>query len=78
VLLRGYNRTERPRDPPTYWGIRFGQYKCIETVSTGETELYDLKVDPFELTNVAGQPKYASIKASLAQRLARLRTQPPR
>jgi N-acetylglucosamine-6-sulfatase len=79
VLLRGYKGPNgRPTAIPTFWGIRFGQYKYIETVSTGETELYDLKVDPFELNNVAGRPKYASIKASLAQRLARLRTQPPR
>jgi arylsulfatase A-like enzyme len=78
VLLRGYNQAERPRDAPSYWGIRVGNYKYIETVRTGETELYNLRADPFELTSVAGQPAYASIKASLAQRLATLRTQPPR
>jgi arylsulfatase A-like enzyme len=78
VLLRGYKAPNgRPTDIPTFWGIRFGQYKYIETVSTGETELYDLKADPFELSNVAGQPKYAPVRASLARRLARLRTQPP-
>jgi N-acetylglucosamine-6-sulfatase len=79
VLLRGYKTPNgRPSDIPTFWGIRFGQYKYIETVSTGETELYDLKADPFELNNVAGQPRYASVRASLARRLATLRTQPPR
>jgi N-acetylglucosamine-6-sulfatase len=79
LLLRGYKQQNgRPSDIPTFWGIRFGRYKYIETVSTGETELYDLKADPFELSNVAGRPQYASIRASLARRLARLRTQPPR
>jgi arylsulfatase A-like enzyme len=65
------------RHPDVLWGIRFGQYKYIETVSTGETELYDLKVDPYELNNVARRPQYAVYKASLARRLLRLRTAPP-
>jgi N-acetylglucosamine-6-sulfatase len=79
VLLRGYKEPNgRPTDVPTFWGIRFGRYKYIETVSTGETELYDLQADPYELNNVAARSRYTPIKASLARRLARLRTQPPR
>ena len=39
----------------------------------GVNELYDLKRDPFELTNVALDPGYAEIKRRLRARLARLR-----
>ena len=43
---------------------------------TGEKELYDLSVDPYEITNVAGDPNYQGIEASLAQQLTDLRAPP--
>jgi N-acetylglucosamine-6-sulfatase len=39
----------------------------------GERELYDLKTDPYELHNLAGEPAKADLEADLAQRLAALR-----
>jgi N-acetylglucosamine-6-sulfatase len=44
---------------------------------TGEEELYDLKLDPYELANVAGDPGYASQLASLQGQEARLCVPPP-
>jgi N-acetylglucosamine-6-sulfatase len=38
----------------------------------GERELYDLRHDPDQLRNAAGDPGYASIEARLAERLAAL------
>jgi hypothetical protein len=37
-----------------------------------QPELYDLKLDPFELQSVANYPAYASTKANLAARLHKL------
>jgi N-acetylglucosamine-6-sulfatase len=75
VLLRGYRANPGPRQTRPYWGLRTPGYKYIETVDTGEVELYDLAADPFELQNVAGQPEYAAAQAELAHRLALLRGQ---
>jgi N-acetylglucosamine-6-sulfatase len=41
--------------------------------SNGEKELYDLKTDPDELNNVAGQAGFAPLEAELASRLVRLK-----
>jgi arylsulfatase A-like enzyme len=46
-------------------------WKYIEYV-TGETELYDLDADPFELTNVTNVPANAALKATMAGRLHQL------
>jgi N-acetylglucosamine-6-sulfatase len=40
----------------------------------GDRELYDLRRDPFELQNCAGDPAYGAIQASLSGRLAALRS----
>jgi N-acetylglucosamine-6-sulfatase len=77
LLLRGYNGGLAPGQPPTYWGLRTLRYKYIETVGTGEVELYDLPRDPYELASVAGDPHYAGDMATLAARLANIRSQPP-
>lgn len=42
---------------------------------TGETELYNLTADPFELTNVTGDAGNAVVKAALAARLAVLQAE---
>ena len=39
---------------------------------TGDEELYDRQLDPYELQSVADQPAYAAVKAHLAAKLARL------
>ncbi len=59
---------------PPWWGVRTtdGRWRYVEW-DTGERELYDLTADPWELTNVAGDPDYAETEAALAIRLEELR-----
>jgi N-acetylglucosamine-6-sulfatase len=56
-----------------YAGIRSPRWAYVEH-STGERELYDLQVDPFQLTSVHNDPRYAATRQALASRLATLRT----
>jgi N-acetylglucosamine-6-sulfatase len=51
-----------------------GTWKYVEYV-TGETELYDLEADPFELTNLANHPEQVALKATMAARLHRLQAE---
>lgn len=55
-----------------YDAIRTSRYVYSE-LATGERELYDLKRDPYELHNHAGQTAYAAVQSRLAARLALLR-----
>ena len=52
--------------------MRTDRYTYVVYRETGEQELYDRRVDPAELRNVAGDPSYARIKARLGAELARL------
>jgi N-acetylglucosamine-6-sulfatase len=64
--------TEDPEDPPlNYQGVRTDRY-LYAIYGTGEQELYDLRNDPFELQNAAGNPAYAAVKASLQRLLGGL------
>jgi len=45
-------------------GLRLGRWKFTR-YSTGESELYDLKRDPLELTNLRRDPRYAGVLADL-------------
>ena len=57
--------TEDPEDPPlNYRGVRTDRYLYAEHGS-GEQELYDLRSDPFELQNQAGNPVYAPSQGAL-------------
>ncbi len=56
-----------------YAAIRTSHLKYVEN-GTGEVELYDLDADPYELTNLHGDPAYAAAEAALASRLATLRS----
>jgi arylsulfatase A-like enzyme len=57
-----------------HYGIRTDQYKLIHFYyDIDEWELYDLKADPQEMTNVYGKPEYAAIQAQLHQKLDELR-----
>jgi arylsulfatase A-like enzyme len=49
-------------------------WKYVEYV-TGETELYNLDSDPFELTNVTNVPANATLKATMAARLHQLQAE---
>jgi hypothetical protein len=49
-------------------------WKYVE-YETGETELYNLDADPFELTNVTNVPANAALKATMAARLHQLQAE---
>ena len=74
VLTEGW-----PEEHP--WAtVNAGQWKYTElpvkpgsTTSGFETELYDLATDPYELTNLVGDPANAARVAAMAARLRELR-----
>jgi len=57
---------------PYYSGLHTRRY-AYEVITTGEVELYDLRLDPYELRNVAADPAYAEVRQTLARRLDRLK-----
>lgn len=59
---------------PYFWGLRTSQYKYIE-YSTGEKELYDLRVDGQEMTNRANDPNFAQEMYLMSQALKQQRAQ---
>jgi len=56
---------------PQFSGIRTSNWKYIE-YETGETELYNLESDPYELENIASEPQNGAIIKELKQSLAKL------
>jgi N-acetylglucosamine-6-sulfatase len=76
VLLHFRHDTSQDT-PPTFWAIRTPHFKYIETEPGGETELYDLSNDPYEVQSVAGQSAYAQTQANLRQRLEVLENASP-
>ena len=64
-------------DPvPTYCGIRDRRYVYVR-YATGEEELYDLSTDPYQLTNRAKDPSFASLLGDQPTRLKTLCNPPP-
>ena len=57
----------------TFAAIRTSRYVYVEN-ATGELELYDLSVDPYQLQNQVLNPAYDLAEAQLAKRLAALRS----
>jgi arylsulfatase A-like enzyme len=55
-----------------YTGVRTDRYTYVVWTETGEKELYDRSVDPYELDNLAGDPAHAAVEADLAAKLAKL------
>jgi N-acetylglucosamine-6-sulfatase len=53
-------------------GLRVDQFAYAE-YRNGGAELYDLRRDPYELRNLHGSPRYATLEAKLARRLHSLR-----
>ena len=53
-----------------YWALRTYRYLYVE-YSTGELELYDLDVDPYEERSVHADPRYSRVVRVLEARLAR-------
>ncbi len=60
-------------EEPGFEAIRTGRYMYAE-FNTGEKELYDLAIDPYELQSRDADPAYASVRARLATRLHKLQT----
>jgi arylsulfatase A-like enzyme len=61
--------------PPVYRVVRTDRYVYIEYAPSAfgiEGELYDLAVDPSQLTSVAGHVEYEDVQAALAARLREL------
>jgi N-acetylglucosamine-6-sulfatase len=63
-------------DPPSYCGVRTTRYKYVR-YSTGEEELYDLSVDPWELRSRHAAASFASIKTQLKATTKALCSPPP-
>jgi N-acetylglucosamine-6-sulfatase len=57
----------------TFAAVRTSRYVYVENL-TGELELYDLDLDPFQLQNQVANPAYDAAEAALAARLAALRS----
>ena len=58
---------------PRHYGIRTQRYKLMHFYQFGEEwELYDLKNDPDELTNIYGKPEHAKLQKRMKNRLAKL------
>lgn len=64
------------RDIPSYCGVRTERFKYVSW-EPGDRELYDLQIDPLELQDVAEDPGYRSVRASMERALARLCYPPP-
>ena len=58
-----------------HYGVRTTDHKLIYFNRIDQWELYDLRKDFSELSNVVADPKYASVLKELKTELARLRTQ---
>ena len=62
--------SEDPEDPPlNYQGVRTDRYLFAQH-GNDERELYDLRNDPFELQNQAGNPIYGPVENALQRLLA--------
>jgi N-acetylglucosamine-6-sulfatase len=72
TLIQGGPRT--PEEGPGWFfrGVRTDRYTYVEYRQTGEVELYDRWLDPYQLHNVAGQATYAGVQAELHHRLLQL------
>ena len=68
VLLETF---ENPRKAPPYTSIRTQRYR-YDLQSDGQEFIYDLKLDPWELTSFHNDPRYDAIKAILKQKLEEL------
>ena len=62
---------------PAFCGIRSTGYAYVRYVRSGEQELYDLSADPYELANVASDPRYATVLTRLRRADRRLCQPPP-
>jgi N-acetylglucosamine-6-sulfatase len=59
------------RDHPSYCGIRTRRYAYIEYDSDAGDELYDYRVDPYELDNKTNDASYDGLEANLRAKAKR-------
>jgi choline-sulfatase len=52
--------------------VRTAQWKLIRTPKAGQVQLFDVKRDPWEMRNLATDPKHAAILARLDRKLREL------
>jgi arylsulfatase A-like enzyme len=72
------HRHENSRDElPTYCAVRNDGYIYVHYLVTGEEELYDLALDPYELDNKVTDSSYGTILDELRAREAELCQPPP-
>ncbi|MGZ5386757.1 MAG: sulfatase family protein [Solirubrobacterales bacterium] len=73
------NLDQEPTDPayslkaPAYAGIRTQRYMLTQ-YTTGETELYDLARDPWQLSSLHATPRFKPLRNWLLERLAAYRS----
>lgn len=74
VLIEQFSSIGEDGEPEgiQYSAVRTQRYKYVEN-ATGELELYDLELDPYELDNQKDNPAYDKIQIALAKRLDVLR-----
>ena len=74
VLIEQFSSIGEDGEPEgiQYSAVRTQRYKYVEN-ATGELELYDLELDPYELDNQKDNPAYDKIQLALAKRLDVLR-----
>ena len=58
---------------PMFRALRNNRFLFVQHGTTGETELYDLRKDPYQLRNLEESYRYAPIKNLLSRRLRRLK-----
>ena len=73
------NLDQEPTDPtyslkaPAYAGIRTQRYMLTQ-YTTGETELYDMARDPWQLSSLHATPRFKPLRNWLLERLAAYRS----
>lgn len=70
-----YYESEGPHAVPVHYGVVTDRYKLIRYPELDAWELFDLEVDPHELTNRYADPALAEVHSRLAAELNRLRTE---
>lgn len=88
VYYRYWEHDDPEHHAPAHYGIRTEEFAYIDYYGAGlgapgasdriferEYELYDLRTDPGELHNVAGDPAYAAIREDLAAQLAQMQAE---
>jgi len=63
-----------PREGPDWFfrGVRTDRYTYVEYRASDQVELYDRRVDPYQLRNLAGDAAYAGVQDELRRRLLQL------